>query len=267
MLLAIYVPLKPAGAGCLQWSPLKMTSKPRPAPRTPAMPPATTAKRGTIAVDLQIYKAVFNAVMSQRLPPGTRLGEAEFCELYQVSRTTVRKALQRLAHEHIIELRPNRGAVVASPSPDEARQVFAARRAIEREIVPLVIRNAGPAALTRLRLAIQAEHQALHAGDRPNWIRLGGEFHLLLAELAGNTVLQRFMSELVSRCSLIIALYDTGGAPMCADDEHEHLVQLMEAGRAEEATTLMESHLQAIETRLRLGEPKKKLSLAEALSG
>ena len=100
----------------------RQTAAPRPqGGRQPATPaPETTAapaKRGITAVDLRIYRAVVSAVMSHRLPPGTRLGEADFCELYQVSRTTVRKALQRLAHDHIIELRPNRGAVVASPSP------------------------------------------------------------------------------------------------------------------------------------------------------
>ena len=114
---------------------------------------APAQKRGHTAVDERIYRAVVNAVMSHRLPPGTRLGEAEFCDLYGVSRTTVRKALQRLAHDHIIELRPNRGAVVASPSPKEARDVFAARRALEREIVPLVVQRATPASLRAIRAA------------------------------------------------------------------------------------------------------------------
>lgn len=228
---------------------------------------AEKAKRGTADVDLRIYKAVFGAVMSQRLPPGTRLGEAEFCELYQVSRTTVRKALQRLAHDHIIELRPNRGAVVASPSTDEAREIFAARCAIEREIVPLVVRNATPESLRRLRGAIDAERQALHAGDRTNWIRLGGEFHILLGELAGNRVLLRFLTELVSRCSLIIALYENPGSPMCEDDEHQRLLLLIEGGQADAATALIEQHLQQIQSRLRLAAPQQKISLAQALSG
>ncbi|GAB2181713.1 GntR family transcriptional regulator [Denitratisoma sp. agr-D3] len=232
-----------------------------------AAPRSDAPKRGTTAVDLRIYKAVFNAVMSHRLPPGTRLGEAEFCELYQVSRTTVRKALQRLAHDHIIELRPNRGAVVASPSPEEAQEIFTARCAIEREIVPMVIRNATPASMARLREAIDAEHQALHDGDRTNWIRLGGEFHILLAELAGNRVLLRVMTELVSRCSLIIALYESPGTPMCEDDEHKRLMTLIEKGKSAEAVELMEQHLREIQDRLRLNEPEKKVSLAEALSG
>jgi DNA-binding GntR family transcriptional regulator len=210
---------------------------------------------------------VVNAVMSHRLPPGTRLGEADFCELYQVSRTTVRKALQRLAHDRIIELRPNRGAVIASPSPQEARDIFAARRALEREIVPLVVKNASPASLRAIRAALEAEEAARHGGDRASWIRLGGEFHLLLAELSGNAVLHRFMGELVSRCSLIIALYETPGAPMCGNDEHGDLLALIEQGKVAQAVDLIEHHLLEIESRLHLGEADRKVNLAQALAG
>lgn len=224
-------------------------------------------KRGTTAVDLRIYKAVVNAVMSHRLPPGTHLGEADFCELYQVSRTTVRKALQRLAHDHIIELRPNRGAVIASPTPQEAREIFAARRALEREIVPLVIHHATPESIRQIRAALAAEDAARRSGDRAGWIRLGGEFHLLLAQLAGNHVLQRFMGELVSRCSLIIALYETPGSAMCENDEHQDLATLIEQGKVQEAIHLIEHHLLEIEARLHLGDQDRKVNLAEALSG
>ena len=224
-----------------------------------------SGKRGTVAIDQRIYKAVFNAVMSHSLPPGTRLGEAELCELYNVSRTTVRKALQNLAHDYIVELRPNRGAVVASPTPEEARQIFAARRAVEREIVPLVVSEASTASLQKLKQAVHAEHAALESGDRPSWIRLGGEFHLLLAQVAGNQVLLRFLTELVSRCSLIIALYESPGSPICEDHDHEQLISLIEAGDVNAATQLMEQHLHEIEARLRLGQPK--VSLAVALAG
>ncbi|MFC0167759.1 GntR family transcriptional regulator [Pseudoduganella danionis] len=233
----------------------------------PSTGSADRAKRGTTAVDMRIYRAVINAVMSHRLPPGTHLGEADFCELYQVSRTTVRKALLRLAHEHIIELRPNRGAVVASPTPEQARDIFAARRAIEREIIPLVIRNATASSIRQIRSALEAEDQARRSGDRAAWIRLGGEFHLLLAQLAGNQVLQRYMAELVSRCSLIIALYEPPGASMCENDEHQDLASLIEQGKVQQATDLIEHHLLEIEARLRLGAQEKKIRLADALAG
>lgn len=227
----------------------------------------TPTKRGTTAVDMRIYRAVVNAVMSHKLPPGTHLGETDFCELYKVSRTTVRKALQRLAHDHIIELRPNRGAVIASPTPEEAREIFAARRAIEREIVPMAIRNATPASLQRIHDAMAEEDAARRSGDRASWIRMGGEFHLLLAELSGNRVLHRYMGELVSRCSLIIALYESPGSHMCENDEHKQLVQLIEQGKGEQAVALIEHHLLEIESRLRLGVVTRKVKLADALAG
>lgn len=235
---------------------------PDPRPADPA-----AVKRGTTAIDMRIYKAVVTAVMSHRLPPGTHLGEADFCELYQVSRTTVRKALQRLAHDHIIELRPNRGAVIASPTPQEAREIFAARRALEREIVPLVIRHATPESLKQIRAALAAEDAARRSGDRAAWIRLGGEFHLLLARLAGNHVLLRFMGELVSRCSLIIALYETPGSAMCENDEHQDLATLIEQGKVNQAIHLIEHHLLAIEARLHLAAQDRKVNLAQALKG
>ena len=145
--------------------------------------------------------------------------------------------------------------------------MFAARRALEREIVPLVVRNATPASLRAIRAALEAEEQARRSGDRANWIRLGGEFHLLLAELSGNAVLLRFMGELVSRCSLIIALYETPGAPMCGNDEHGDLLGLIERGAAAQAVELIEHHLLEIEARLHLGVPERKVNLAEALAG
>ncbi len=240
----------------------------QPTPPESGEPTGTSAsKRGKQAVDLRIHHAVFSAVMSRRLPPGTRLGEAELSDLYQVSRTTVRKALQRLSHDHIVELRPNRGAVVASPSPAEAREVFQARRVIERAIIPLVIANATRPALRRLNESLKTEHNALVKGDRADWIRLGGEFHILLAELAGNAVLLRFATELVSRCSLIIALYESPGAPMCEDDDHQPLVSLIEQRQTEAATALMENHLREIEARLMLDSPEKTVNLADVLSG
>jgi DNA-binding GntR family transcriptional regulator len=96
---------------------------------------------------------------------------------------------------------------------------------------------------------------------------MGGEFHLLLAELAGNRVLQRYMGELVSRCSLIIALYESPGAHMCENDEHRQLVSLIEQGQCEQAVALIEHHLLAIEGRLRLGAVPRKVKLADALAG
>jgi DNA-binding GntR family transcriptional regulator len=223
-------------------------------------------RAGTRNVDGRIYESIFNAVMSHRLPPGTKITEQSLCELFRVSRTIVRKVLQRLAHEQIIDLRLNRGATVASPTPQETHEIFAARRVVEAAIVPLVVAQATPPQLARLRKHIRSEHAALDAGDRSTWIRLTGEFHLELAEVAGNRILARFLSQLVSRCSLIIALYDSPISVPCADGEHEQLLEVIAARDAARALKLMDQHLLAIEQRLQLDERTDAIDLAEILT-
>jgi DNA-binding GntR family transcriptional regulator len=222
-----------------------------------------TARTGD--ADQRIYEAIFLAVRSQRLRPGTKLTEASLCELFDVSRTIVRKALQRLAHENIVELRPNRGASIASPSRAETAEVFAARRAIEAAILPLAVVNASKTQLTRLSQHVKKEQQALDAGDHPTWIHLTGEFHLVLAEIAGNRVLASFLSELVSRCSLIIALYDTPASSPCSKEEHEQLIDMIAAKNSVGALRLMERHLLSIERKLRVDDGRDQVDLADIL--
>lgn len=225
------------------------------------------AGRGTTAgADQRIYDALFNAVMSHRLPPGTKITEQSLCEVFRVSRTIVRKVLQRLAHERILDLRPNRGASVASPSPQETHEIFAARRIVESAMMPLAVASATPAQLARLRRHIRSEHTALDSGDRSTWIRLTGEFHLELAEVAANRILARFLSELVSRCSLIIALYDSPASVPCPDGEHEELVEVIAMRDSARAVKLMDRHLLAIERRLQLEEKRDAIDLADILA-
>ncbi len=224
------------------------------------------AGRKSTGVDQRIYDAVYGAVMRHRLPPGTKLTEASLCELFKVSRTIVRKALLRLSHEYIVELRHNRGAVVASPSPQDTREIFAARRAIEAAIVPLVAARAGKADFARLRQHVRDEHAAFQKGDRSTWIRLTGEFHLALAEVGGNAVLRRYLAELVSRCSLIIALYDPPQRAFCDNHEHDGLLDAMAGGNVVQAQRLMDEHLRLIEDGLRLAERAQDIDLAEILA-
>ncbi len=229
----------------------------------PAAKPA--GKRGTGGVDRKIYDSILKAVVSQRLPPGTKLTETSLCDLFSVSRTTVRKAIQSLAHDHILELRPNRGAIIAQPTPSETREIFAARRAVEAALVPLAIRNATTVQIARLRQIVKEEHASFHAGEYAHWIRLGGEFHVLIGEAANNAVLLRFLRELVSRCSLIIALYQSPGRTSCPNDEHERLIDVIAAGDEAQAVTLMEQHLIDIERNLHLRDEEPEVDLADIL--
>jgi DNA-binding GntR family transcriptional regulator len=234
-------------------------------PSATRIPPSKPGKRGTAAVDAQIYQSVFSAVMSQRLRPGTRLPEARLCELFGVSRTIVRKALQRLAHDHIVELRVNKGAVVASPTPEETREIFVARRAIEAAIMPLAVARATPADIARLRQMLADEHAALDGHVHHEWVKLASGFHMTLATIAGNPILTGFLTELVSRCSLIVALYEVPGESSCEHDEHSLIVDLIAAGDALGAVACMTEHLEALERRLQPQQAAAEPDLASLL--
>ncbi len=238
-----------------------------PRPAEPAPRPAgalVTAGDGE-DVESRMYRSIFDSVMSQRLTPGTKLPEATLCELFDVGRSVVRKVLQRLAHDHIVQLRPNRGAIVAVPTPLETQQIFETRRALEAAIVTLVIERATAADLEALRQQLQQEHQAVNRFDQPAWARLASTFHLRLAELARNPILQRYLVETVSRCSLIVALHEPPGNAACEHDEHERIVECIARGDAAAAVALMDAHLRELEQNLALQDSSEANSLGRLL--
>ena len=239
--------------------------RPRQAAATPRMEDTLLKNDESGDVEERIYRAVFDSVMSQRLKPGTKLPEAPLCELFGVSRSVARKVLQKLAHDHIVQLRPNRGAIVAVPTREETRQIFEARRALEAAIVRLVTERATARDLKALREQLREEHQAMHRFDQPAWARLASAYHLRLAELSGNPILQRYLVEIVSRCSLIVAVHQPPGNAACEHDEHERIVDCIARGEAEEAVKLMDQHLRELEEHLMLVSPGDEKSLAKLL--
>src|SRR6195952_1031286 len=106
--------------------------------------PRSSDSGRSVTQDDIVYEHIFDAILEQRLAPGTKLSEEALGEIFGVSRTIIRRALSRLGHEGVVLLRPNRGAVVASPSVEEARQVFFARRMVEKAITELAVEPATP---------------------------------------------------------------------------------------------------------------------------
>lgn len=242
-------------------------SPPKPAARRKPSPPAEAAAPAAEDGDIEerIYRSVFEGVTGQRLAPGTKLPEASLCELFGVSRALVRKVLQRLAHDHIVELRPNRGAIVAMPSPDETRQIFEARRALEAALVRMAVRNATKAEVAELRRHLKEEHAAMHRYTQPDWARLASSFHLRVARLARNPILERYLSELMSRCSLIVALYEPPGNASCEHEEHAAVVDAITRGDEDTAVRAMEEHLLVLERNIALDRPASQRSLGQML--
>ena len=214
-----------------------------------------------------IATAVLSAVAEQRLPAGAKLGEQALSDLFNCNRANVRRALAALAAQHVVELRPNRGAFVATPSPQEAREVFEARRTIERTLARIAVERATAADITQMREMILEEARARTRGDKPAELRLSRSFHMRLAVVAGNRLLERFLAELTLRTTLILGLYSTAGTSNCAEDEHAGIVDALEARDAGRLTVLIDEHLRHLEAGLDFKRPVRGvLTLAERLA-
>nr|WP_315862392.1 GntR family transcriptional regulator [Ralstonia soli] len=202
-----------------------------------------------------MYMSLLTAIMEHRLLAGTKLVEERLCEVTGASRARIRQVFARLAHEKLVTLVPNRGAFVARPTVDEAREVFQTRRVVEPELAAILAQQATPAKFRKLRRHALEENDARARADRAAIIRLSGEFHILLAEMVGNAVLEKLTREMVSRTCLIITLYDRPGAPACPEHEHSELIDAIERHDAAAANALMSRHLQHIEGSLDLRMP------------
>ncbi|WP_197517639.1 GntR family transcriptional regulator [Colwellia sp. PAMC 20917] len=204
--------------------------------------------------DKEIYQEIFDAILSFRLRPGTRLTEENLSKIFNVGRTTIRSALLRLSQDHIIEIQPNKGAFIASPTVKQGKDILEARKLIEVEIVKDVIKHATHSDFDLLKKIVKSEENNIEREHMVEGIQLGGDFHLMLAKISKNTTLERILTTLIPQTSLVIVLYENPDAPKCSHFEHFELIDVMEKGQVEKATTLMYQHIHSIETRLNLDE-------------
>lgn len=216
----------------------------------------------------QIVEAVLNAISEQRLPAGAKLAEQALSEMFNCNRANVRRALASLAANQVVELRPNRGAFVVTPSAEEAREVFQARRAIERTIARQAILRVSDDDIANLRADIAAEADARARKDKPTELRLSQQFHMYLARLSGNRVLERFLAELTMRSTLILGMYPSDSHSCSGCDEHIGIVDALMARDEELLLHRTDAHLRHLEAGLNFDRPAvSSVSLKDQLLG
>lgn len=215
----------------------------------------------------EIAGHIAEAIAARKLPPGTKLREEALSRLYNVSRTKIRAALLILSKDKLIRIVPDKGAFVSQPSEKESRDIFAARRIIEAALAREFTARAQRHDYQRLEQHLEEERQSL-AGDHKVRSQLLGDFHVLLAEVAGNEVLMEMVRELVARSSLITMLYQPTHDAECSSSEHGALLDLAESGKAEETVQLMLRHLENVEAGLRFDstEPDKRAAKRDLIN-
>lgn len=212
----------------------------------------------------QIVDSITTAIVERRLMPGTRLVEQQIADVFSVSRTIVRQALNQLSRDRLVTLAPARGAFVATPSVEEAREVFEVRRLLEAGMVRELCVRITDAQVAQLRVHLKGEQQAVARTDVVGRTRLLADFHVLLARMVGNEVLAGLIADLLSRSQLISLMYQSSHSATHSQAEHAAIVDALAKRDARAAVKLLEQHLRSVEQNLHL-EPAPAPDLAAVL--
>jgi len=231
-----------------------------PPPRRVLQP--ATPGRAAAGATQRIVASIITAITERRLMPGTKLAEQKIADIFKVSRTIVRQALNQLSRDRLVTLEPARGAFVAMPSVEEARQVYAVRAMMETAMVRQLAPRITAAQLTALRVCVDDEQEACARAGVSGGTRLRGDFHTVLSRMLGNDVLAELLADLLSRSSLISIMYPASYLAERAHDEHVRIVDALEKRDAGTAARLMKIHIEGIERGLSLEGHTPDLSTA-----
>lgn len=192
----------------------------------------------------QIYQSLRGMILDLELAPGTRFTESQVADYFQVSRTPVREALQRLEVENQITIRPKQGCFVRSIDLTQIRDFYDVRVALEILAVEKACAHMSDAALQDL--AQQWDPELRHFGSAADdTIKLAEEaFHLALAQGSGNPALVRYLADINDNIRVVRRL---GWPDLTSIDdtyqEHYDICRLILARDVDAARTTMLAHI------------------------
>ena len=149
-----------------------------------------------------VYDELLHRILTRQIRPGERLAEVDVAVSMGVSRTPVREALRRLASQGLLEIAPNIGARLVSPTRKDVEDAFMVRSTLESMAVKLAIENINATDLDELEGAIKREERALQKGDLEEYLEVNEDFHRIIAQLSGNRVLEDFIKNCIARISI-----------------------------------------------------------------
>jgi DNA-binding GntR family transcriptional regulator len=196
----------------------------------------------------QVLENLREAIAVGRLAGGSRLVERDLCEMTGVSRTLIREALRQLESEGLVAVIPNKGPIVATVSPRQAREVFQLRAELEGLACQLFAEQASDTQMKALQEAFARLREAYAGTDATATLAAKARFYDCLVDGAGNETLGTMLRQLHARAMVLRAasLSQRGRA---AESERE-IAELMRAVRRRDgaaARTLSVAHVRKAE--------------------
>lgn len=192
----------------------------------------------------EVVERLRDMIVEGELLPGARVPERQLCERFAISRTPLREALKVLAKEGVVELLPHRGARVASLSAADIDELFEVLSGLEALAGELACRRIGRRDLAAVRRTHEAMQRCYERGDLRGYFKLNQEIHRRIVEAAGNKTLTDVYDGLagrVRRARFAANLSDARWRQ--AMDEHEAILEALEARNAERLEKLLKAHL------------------------
>ncbi|ATQ84333.1 GntR family transcriptional regulator (plasmid) [Moraxella osloensis] len=211
----------------------------------------------TKTTDDQMYQMLFRAIHEHYLKPDTHLPEDELAKSFNVSRTRVRKILQRLIYEQLVVQLPNRGCFVASMGKPQVNEIFTTRKILELGVIDLLNLPLNDAQVTSLTKLCDAEMTALRKAEYGLANKLSGDFHIQIAKFTENVTLITLIEQLIARTSLAIAMYSNPTTMQCDNHCHFDLIKLLQQTDKALLKNDMAEHLSELAEQL-LIEPQPK---------
>lgn len=192
-------------------------------------------------VYLQLRKQIFE----KKLQRGQRLPEIAIAKEFEVSRTPVREAIRRLAAEGLVQIHPNWGAVLVSPTKQEVLDTFEVRKTLEIMAVRKAAHKITPLQLCRLEECINAEREIFVDRDLETYIKINDEFHLVIAESSGNATLMELLKNILARTFVQMLFFESffNFSTNPSLDEHIEIRAALCERNEQLCVELMEKHI------------------------
>jgi DNA-binding GntR family transcriptional regulator len=190
----------------------------------------------------RVHEQLETLIVSHVIPPGERIVESDLARKLGVSRGPVREALQRLARDGFVDLRPRQGAFVHTPTEKEIAEFFDVRRALEVLSASLAAERATDEQVAALRETLEAGQAKLDHGDDPSAFRGRVPLHAEVAEIADNPLLTQMLANIRRRADWYSPPFD----PVMRRDswlEHFEIVEAIAAHDAPRAVATMGKHI------------------------
>lgn len=192
-----------------------------------------------------IYQRLKNAIIKGYIKQGTKLVETSLAKQMNVSRTPIRGAIRRLTYDGFAVYEANKGACVIKPTLKEIKETFFVRQQLEKTAARLATENITKEQIEELQNFCSEEIRTFENHDIEEFHRINDAIHLLIAKASGNSVLVRYIEELLNRTKIYLILYDPfQTTPLNPSiKEHNNVLEALKDKDSDAAEQAMELHL------------------------